>query len=439
MATKIRRDYENYLDNYWETTFEHTAIHNEKFRGTLKVVRDFIKDNENKLDAIEITKDEFTKLYVKLQILLRVNFPTKGQTETTIEEFTKKIKNKEEKSQNELISPRKMINGFVKLGFTKPRLSTYHPDVDTFLNARTNRKRQSMFSKIVYESSNFRSSTSKNNPRGHLEFLIKTLEEVGKLCNDDIKGLMVTDITNYSEGYLTEEQLKSRADFAKQPNPIDGTLFATDRVLAKNEIEKAKEEGWKTSKNNNGETIIKSRKYNQLHFLKSLVLNNLDDLTFKEGCYYFEEDAKKLFPETPKGRDNYLHGLYRNLLKEETIEKLNERQCMVEGINYPTLIASHIKRWEICDKEHNEKSNNNESHEGYNCENGLYISETLDGLFDKGWISFEDNGNIIFAENVSESVKEKYHNAKINPVFLNPKRKEYLKWNRENWFKKSKT
>ena len=95
-----------------------------------------------------------------------------------------------------------------------------------------------MFSKIVYESSNFRSSTSKNNPRGHLEFLIKTLEEVGKLCSDDIKGLMVTDITNYSEGYLTEEQLKSRADFAKQPNPIDGTLFATDRVLTKNEIEK---------------------------------------------------------------------------------------------------------------------------------------------------------------------------------------------------------
>ena len=79
------------------------------------------------------------------------------------------------------------------------------------------------------------------------------------------------------------------------------------------------------------------------------------------------------------------------------------------------------------------------SHEGYNCENGLYISETLDGLFDKGWISFEDNGNIIFADNVSKSVKEKYQNAKINPVFMNSKRKEYLKWNRENWFKKSKT
>ena len=47
MVTKIRRNYENYLDNYWETTFEHTAIHNEKFRGTLKVVRDFIKENEN--------------------------------------------------------------------------------------------------------------------------------------------------------------------------------------------------------------------------------------------------------------------------------------------------------------------------------------------------------------------------------------------------------
>ena len=61
MVTKIRRDYENYLDNYWETTFEHTAIHNEKFRGTLKVVRDFIKDNENELDSIKITKDDINK------------------------------------------------------------------------------------------------------------------------------------------------------------------------------------------------------------------------------------------------------------------------------------------------------------------------------------------------------------------------------------------
>ena len=107
MATKIRRDYENYLDNYWETTFEHTAIHNEKFRGTLKVVRDFIKDNENELDSIKITKDEFTKLYVKLQILLRVNFPTKGQTETTIEEFTKKIKNKGRKITKRTNFPKK--------------------------------------------------------------------------------------------------------------------------------------------------------------------------------------------------------------------------------------------------------------------------------------------------------------------------------------------
>ena len=61
----------------------------------------------------------------------------------------------------------------------------------------------------------------------------------------------------------------------------------------------------KTEKNVNGDIIIKSRKYNQLHFLKSLVLNNLDDLTFKEGCYYFEEDAKKI--------------ISRKLLKDEII------------------------------------------------------------------------------------------------------------------------
>ncbi len=441
MVTKIRRGYENYLDNYWETTFEHTGIHNEKFRGTLKLVRDFINQNKQELNRSNITKKEFAKINKKIQILVRINFPTKQQKERTItiQEFTKKIDNKDKTSEDELISPRKIINGFVKLGFTQPGLTSYHPDADIFLNARTNRKRRSIFSKIVYEGSNFRSSTTKDNPSGHLEFLIKTLEEVQKLCDDDIKGLMITDIKNYPIGYLTENELQERIDFSKQINPVDGSRFATDRILSKKEVKVAKEQGWKTITDDQGNIIIKSRKYNQLHFLKTLVLKNLDDVTFKEGCLYFEEDAKKLFIETPTGRDNYLHGIYRNILRGETIEKLNEPQCMVEGTFYPTLIASHIKRWEVCNKEYVANTNDVKTHEGYDANNGLYLSGTLDDLFDKGWITFDDDGKIIFATNLPPKTQIKLKDSKINPIFLNPKRKEYLKWNRENWFKKEKS
>ena len=67
--------------------------------------------------------------------------------------------------------------------------------------------------------------------------------------------------------------------------------------------------------------------------------------------------------------------------------------------------------------------------------NGLYLSETLNGLFDKGWIAFDDNGKMIFSKELPDDVRENYKAAKINDAFLKPERKKFLEWNRDNWFK----
>ena len=155
MATKTPRQNQNYNDDYWETTFEYTNIHDEQFRGTLEIVKEFIERNSNTIiNAGRISQE----LYQQVQETVHSRFP-----------------------KTDVGSARKALNGFVKLGFVAPCLTFLHPDVDRFLEARTNKRRQTVFSKIVYERSNFRSAVTKDNDRGQLELLIKTLEEVGKM------------------------------------------------------------------------------------------------------------------------------------------------------------------------------------------------------------------------------------------------------------------
>lgn len=62
-----------------------------------------------------------------------------------------------------------------------------------------------------------------------------------------------------------------------------------------------------------------------------------------------------------------------------------EKRCRITGVADPEfLIASHIKPWR--------DSNNKERLDG---ENGLLLTPTIDRLFDRGFIGFEDSGELI--------------------------------------------
>ena len=87
---------------------------------------------------------------------------------------------------------------------------------------------------------------------------------------------------------------------------------------------------------------------------------------------------------------------------------------MVNNIEYPTLISSHIKRSEKCNYD-----------EKYDHKNLILISSEIDGLFDKGDISFEDNGNMLFAKNITDDLKKNFYKKKLNDNFLDEKRKKY--------------
>jgi putative restriction endonuclease len=64
-----------------------------------------------------------------------------------------------------------------------------------------------------------------------------------------------------------------------------------------------------------------------------------------------------------------------------------ETRCRITGVDNPShLLASHCKPW---------RDSSNE--ERLNGENGLLLTPSIDHLFDRGFIGFEDSGNLIIS------------------------------------------
>ena len=104
-----------------------------------------------------------------------------------------------------------------------------------------------------------------------------------------------------------------------------------------------------------------------------------------------------------------------------------EHTCRITAVNNPVhLIASHIKPWR-------ESSNDERLHEG----NGLLLTPSADHLFDRGFISFEDNGEVMIAP-VADVVSLRRmgldHDHPPRPLAFNSDQKHFLNHHRREIF-----
>ncbi|MDA8760435.1 HNH endonuclease [Amylibacter sp.] len=113
-------------------------------------------------------------------------------------------------------------------------------------------------------------------------------------------------------------------------------------------------------------------------------------------------------------------GQYRNNLER------HEAGCRITGITDKRfLTASHIKPWV--------KSNDFEKLDG---NNGLLLSPHIDRLFDRGYISFQDNGQLIFSPSLPSEVMTAWglnNPAKVKP--LTNKQSFYMNFHRSEIFR----
>lgn len=166
--------------------------------------------------------------------------------------------------------------------------------------------------------------------------------------------------------------------------------------------------------------------------------DNLSKILYKETTTVFDyfigndnsvEVIGDDFDADPKLRDTEKvqlrkarigQGIYKSRLE------LVEKHCRITGVSHAKyLIASHIKPWKV--------SNNEERLDG---NNGLLLSPHIDLLFDKGFISFQDNGELIVSQHVQEGIMDKWDILEKNYGLFNSNQKIYMAYHRKNVFEK---
>lgn len=103
-----------------------------------------------------------------------------------------------------------------------------------------------------------------------------------------------------------------------------------------------------------------------------------------------------------------------------------EHCCRVTGVKDKRfLIASHIKPWK--------DSSNAERLDG---NNGLLLSPHIDKLFDKGWISFSDDGELLIScPEIEQVLREWGTELHRNVGKFSKKQANYLKYHRETIYR----
>lgn len=101
-----------------------------------------------------------------------------------------------------------------------------------------------------------------------------------------------------------------------------------------------------------------------------------------------------------------------------------EKKCNLCGVSDERfLVASHIKPWS--------QSNNQER---LDINNGLLLCPNHDALFDKGYISFDEDGTIMISDSLDVDTKIFMNVNESMNISMNENQQVYMKWHRENIF-----
>lgn len=108
------------------------------------------------------------------------------------------------------------------------------------------------------------------------------------------------------------------------------------------------------------------------------------------------------------------------------LEKMWGGKCPLTGVSVPALLrASHAKPWKDC--------TDTERVDPYN---GFLLEARMDALFDQGYISFADDGDLLISTRLTEENIQELGLHAIAQVLpkLAPEHRTYLQWHRDNVF-----
>ena len=182
--------------------------------------------------------------------------------------------------------------------------------------------------------------------------------------------------------------------------------------------------------NSNGITINPDKKkkpdfYKLYEFNNEELSGNQGDTSVQPDKEFENEGIKTEYLCEVAMRDG------QDKLRKRLLEMYKER-CMLQPnlpIGVDLLVASHIKPWKDCEGK-NEKQR-------MDINNVLLLSKASDALFDKGYISFDDEGNILFSSLLPKGKRifGLSEQLKLPQEIIKPRLK-YMRWHRAHIFKK---
>jgi len=135
----------------------------------------------------------------------------------------------------------------------------------------------------------------------------------------------------------------------------------------------------------------------------------------------FIEKTKNL-PRTTEAERLVVQRVGQDVFRNSLLKYWNNR-CSLTGIQDLALLrASHIIPWRKCP----------DDAERLNPFNGLLLSALWDAAFDKGLVTFDDDGQPLFSPNLSSKAQAELRWN--NPLPLRDKHRERLNWHRSHLF-----
>lgn len=143
------------------------------------------------------------------------------------------------------------------------------------------------------------------------------------------------------------------------------------------------------------------------------------------GLKEFEEKNRKL-PDATEAVRLAVQRVGQNIFRASLLDYWGQR-CAVSGLNIPELLrASHIKPWADCASDT----------ERLDVFNGLLLAPHLDALFDGGWISFSDSGQLLCADALDSASRALLVLKGTEAIpRLTDRHRTYLAWHREHCFR----
>lgn len=139
----------------------------------------------------------------------------------------------------------------------------------------------------------------------------------------------------------------------------------------------------------------------------------------------FEKQTREL-PSTTEAERLVVQRVGQDIFRSRLMDYWDGK-CAVTGLDVSELLkASHIKPWRDCESDA----------ERLDVFNGLLLSPNLDAAFDRGFISFDDEGKILFSSLLqSTSSQHLGLSSTLKIQKLEEQHKPYMQWHRERLFK----